>query len=404
MKLRRWLEGAAAIALALSAAGAARAQMSDNVIRIGILNDRSGIYADLGGEGSVVAARMAAEEFGNAIDGVPIEIVSADHQNKADVASGIARQWIDTEQVDMIADVPNSAAALAVQEVTRESNRIFIITGAAATDLTGKACSPTSFHWAYDTRALAVGTGGALVAEGGKSWFFITADYAFGHALERDTTAIIQDAGGEVLGSVAHPLATADFSSFLLQAQASGAQVVGLANAGGDTTNAIKQAAEFGIVEGGQRLAGLLVFISDVHALGLDAAQGLVLTTGFYWDLNDQTREWSKRFFDLHGAEPTMDHAGVYSGVRHYLQAIKDLGTDDATAVAAKMHETPVDDMFAQNAPILPNGRLVHDMYLVQVKTPAESAYPWDYYKVLRTIPGNEAYFTMEQSGCELPQ
>jgi branched-chain amino acid transport system substrate-binding protein len=347
---------------------------------------------------------MAAEEFGNAIDGVPIEIVSADHQNKADVASGIARQWIDTERVDMIADVPNSAAALAVQEVTRASNRIFIITGAAATDLTGKACSPTSFHWAYDTRALAVGTGGALVAEGGKSWFFITADYAFGHALERDTTAIIEAAGGEVLGSVAHPLATADFSSFLLQAQSSGAQVVGLANAGGDTTNAIKQAAEFGIVEGGQRLAGLLVFISDVHALGLETAQGLVLTTGFYWDLNDQTREWSKRFFDLHGAEPTMDHAGIYSGVRHYLQAIKELGTDDPTAVAAKMHETPVNDMFAQNATILPNGRLVHDMYLVQVKTPEESAYPWDYYKILRTIPGNEAYFTMEESGCVLPQ
>ncbi|HEY9567926.1 MAG TPA: ABC transporter substrate-binding protein [Thalassobaculum sp.] len=392
----RMLAGAAALALT---ATAAEAQMSDDVIRIGVLNDRSGLYADLSGEGSAVAARMAAEEFGNAIDGTPIEIIAADHQNKPDIGSNIARQWFDTEGVDMIADVPTSSVALAVQEVARERGRVFIDVGGGTADLTGKACSPTGFHWAYDTHALAAGTGRAMFEEGGDTWFFITADYAFGHSLEEQTASVVKELGGQVMGSVRHPLSTADFSSFLLQAQGSGAKVIGLANAGTDTTNAIKQAAEFGIIQGGQQLAGLLLFISDVHALGLDSAQGLVLTTGFYWDMNDETREWSQRFFEKHGAMPTMVHAGVYSAVRHYLQAIKDAGTDAGEAVAAKMKETPVDDAFAEGR-ILPNGRMVHDMYLARVKTPDESTKDWDYFKILRTIPGDQAFLSLEESGC----
>jgi len=398
--IARMLAGAGVMtALAATVAGA-NAQVSDDVIRIGVLNDRSGLYADLSGEGSVVAARMAAEEFGNEIDGKPIEIVAADHQNKPDIGSNIARQWYDAEAVDIIVDVPTSSVALAVQEIARERGRIFLDAGAGTTDLTGKACSPTGFHWAYDNHALAAGTGRAVFEEGGDSWFFITADYAFGHSLEQETIAVVEEMGGQVLGTVRHPLSTADFSSFLLQAQGSGAKVIGLANAGTDTTNAIKQAAEFGIVQGGQRLAGLLLFISDIHALGLETAQGLVLTTGFYWDMNDETREWSERFRERHGAMPTMVHAGVYSGVRHYLQAVRDAGTDEGTAVAGRMKETPVQDVFTANGRILPNGRMVHDMYLAQVKTPDESAGEWDYYRILRTIPGDQAYLSFEESGC----
>jgi branched-chain amino acid transport system substrate-binding protein len=394
--------GAWVTGFALATAGAAQAQMSDEVVKIGVLNDRSGLYADIGGEGSVVAARMAAEEFGNAINGAPIEVISADHQNKADLAATITRQWIDTEAVDVIADVPNSAAALAVQEVTRDKEHIFLMSGPASTRLTGDACSPVGFHWMYDTRALAVGTGRAMVQEGGDSWFFITADYAFGHSLEEDTSKIVKSAGGEVLGAVRHPLSTADFSSYLLQAQGSGAKVIGLANAGGDTINSIKQAAQFGIVQAGQKLAALLMFISDVNALGLETSQGLTLTTGFYWDTDDQTREWSKRFAEIHGAMPTMVQAGVYSAVRHYLQAVKELGNDEGPAVAEKMRATPVSDAVIRKGTILENGRVVHDVYLAEVKSPDASEGEWDYYKILRTVPGEEAFFTFEESGCTL--
>ena len=393
--------GACVSAMALLG-GAAQAEMSDNVIKIGILNDRSGLYADIGGEGSAVAARMAAAEFGNEIDGAPIEIIVADHQNKADLGSTIARQWIDTEAVDVITDVPNSAVALAVQEVTRDKNRIFLMSGPASTRLTGDACAPTGFHWMYDTYALAVGTGRAMVEEGGDSWYFITADYAFGHSLEQDTGNIVKESGGEVLGAVRHPLSTADFSSYLLQAQASGAKVIGLANAGGDTINSIKQAAQFGIVQAGQKLAALLLFISDVHALGLETAQGLTLTTGFYWDQSDEARAWSEKFKEQHGVMPTMVHAGVYSAVRHYLQAVKDAGSDETDTVVEKMRATPIHDAVIPNGKILANGSIVHDMFLAEVKSPEESKGEWDYYKILRTIPGDQAFLSVEDSGCEL--
>ena len=329
-------------ALGLVAAPAAQAQISDGVIKIGVLTDMSSLYADLSGQGSVIAARMAVEDFGAAKKGMKVEIVSADHQNKADVGSGIARQWLDADKVDVIVDAPNSAVALAVNQIVKEKGKAFLVSGAASSDLTGKACSPNTIHWTYDTWALANGTGSAIVKTGGDSWFFLTADYAFGHALERDTEAVVLKNGGKVLGKVRHPLNTADFSSFLLQAQASKAKIIGLANAGGDTTNAIKQAAEFGIVKGGQSLAGLLVFITDVHALGLPTAQGLIFTEAFYWDMNDKTRAFAKRFAELdRGIHPTMIHAGVYAATLHYLKAVEALKSDDGTKVIAKMKETP---------------------------------------------------------------
>src|SRR6059036_2550780 len=325
---------AALIGVLTLAAGPARAQISDGVVKIGVLNDQSGLYADLAGQGSVVAARMAVEDYGAEKKGMKVEVVFADHQNKADVGSAIARQWYDVDKVDLIVDVPNSGVALAVSQITRDKGKAFIVSSAATSDLTGKACSPNTIHWTYDTWALANGTGNAIVKTGGDTWFFLTADYAFGHALERDTEAVVVKHGGKVLGKVRHPLNTSDFSSFLLQAQASKAKIIGLANAGADTTNSIKQAAEFGIVKGGQSLAGLLVFLSDVHGLGLDKAQGLVLTETFYWDLNDQTRAWAKRFAAQNGGKyPTMDHAGVYSGVLHYLKAVDAAKTDDGTKV-----------------------------------------------------------------------
>lgn len=400
--LKSILAGTALVALTSGAALAQGAAFSDGKIKIGVLNDRSGIYADVAGEGSAVAARMAAEEFGNAIDGVPIEIVVADHQNKADIAANLTRQWVDRDQVDVVADVPNSAAALAVQEVTRDKGRIFLMSGPGSTRLTGDACSPTGFHWTYDNHAMAAGTARALTEEGKNSWYFVTADYAFGHSLEEETTKVVKELNGQIMGSVRHPLGTSDFSSFLLQAQGSGAQVIGLANAGGDTTNAIKQAGEFGITEAGQTLAGLLLFISDIHALGLEAAKGLVLTTGFYWDMDDQTRAWSAKYEQKMGSKPTMVHAGVYSSVRHYLKAVQALKSDEGKTVAAKMKELPVEDMFAKNAKLLSNGRLVHDMYLARVKTPDQSKNPWDYYEIVRTIPGDQAYLTAEASGCKL--
>jgi branched-chain amino acid transport system substrate-binding protein len=382
----------------------AAAQVSDNVVKIGVLNDRSGLYADLSGQGSVIAAQMAVEDYGATAKGMKVEIVAADHQNKPDIGSNIARQWLDIDKVDVIVDVPNSGVALAVNEIVREKNKVFLNSGAGTSDLTGKACSPNTVHWTYDTWALANGTGKAIVQTGGKSWFFIVADYAFGQALERDTANVVQANGGKVLGSVRHPLNTADFSSYLLQAQSSGAQIIGLANAGTDLTNAIKQAAEFGIVQGGQNLAGLLVFITDVHGIGLQAAQGLIMTEAFYWDLNDGTRAWSKRFAERNGGKyPTMIHAGAYSGVLDYLKAVETLKSDaDGAKVVAEMKRTPTDDPLFGKGMIREDGRKIHDVYLFQVKKPAESNAPYDYYILRATIPAAEAFRPLDQGNCPL--
>ena len=382
--------------------GTAQAQVS---VKIGVLNDRSGVYSDLSGEGSVVAARMAVEDFKAADKGIKVDIVSADHQNKPDVGSNIARQWYDQDGVDAIFDVPTSSVALAISQVTRDKNKAFVNSGAAASDLTGAQCSPNTVHWTYDTVMLANGTGGAMVKQGGDTWFFVTADYAFGHALERDTTAVVTKNGGKVLGSVRHPFPGQDFSSFLLQAQASKAKVIGLANAGGDTINSIKQASEFGITQGGQKLAGLLVFLSDVKALGLKTAQGLVLTETFYWDLNDATRDFSKRFAAKMGGGkmPTMVQAGVYAGVLHYLKAVEALkGGKDGAQVVAKMKELPTDDPAFGKGTVRPDGRKMHDAYLFEVKKPEESKGEWDLYKVLNKIPADQAFRPLQEGGCPL--
>jgi branched-chain amino acid transport system substrate-binding protein len=390
--------------MSLIAAHAAQAEISGNVVKIGVLTDQSSLYTDLSGHGSVVAAQMAVEDFGGKVKGTAIEIVSADHQNKADVGSNIARQWFDVDGVDVIVDVPNSGVALAVNEIVKEKNKVFLVSGAATSALTGDKCSPNTVHWTYDTWALANGTGKAIVKAGGDTWFFITADYAFGHALEKDTSAVIVANGGKVLGAVRHPLNNADFSSFLLQAQSSGAKVIGLANAGGDTTNAIKQAAEFGIVAGGQSLAGLLIFLTDVHALGLQTAQGLIFTESFYWDSNDATRAFAKRFAERDGGiHPTMDHAGVYASVTHYLKALDALGSDaDGKAIVDKMKELPTDDPLFGKGTIRADGRKIHDMYLFEVKKPEESKAPWDYYKLRATIPAAEAFRPLDKGGCPL--
>jgi branched-chain amino acid transport system substrate-binding protein len=401
------LAGFAAFAAAVTASAAlsmlaAQAQISDDVVKIGVMNDMSGLYADLGGQGSVEAARMAIADFGGTVNGKKIELVSADHQNKPDVGGAIARQWYDNDGVDVIVDVPTSSVALAVQDVARERKKVFLISGAASSDLTGKACSPTGIHWTYDTVALANGTGSAVVKAGGDSWFFITADYAFGHALERDTAAVVTASGGKVVGSVRVPLNTPDFSSYLLQAQASKAKIVGLANAGGDTINSIKQAAEFGLAEGGQKLAGLLVFVTDINSLGLKTANGLQLTEAFYWDQNDETRAWSKRFMEKVNHQPTMVQAGVYGAITHYLNAIKATGSDDGLTVVKKMKETPVNDFMTKNGKIQESGRLIRDMYLFEVKKPAESKGPWDYYKQIATIPGEQAFKRPGGNECPL--
>jgi branched-chain amino acid transport system substrate-binding protein len=370
-------------------------------VKIGILNDQSGVYADYGGKWSVEAAKMAIEDFGGEVLGQKIELVTADHQNKPDLAAAIARRWYDVEGVDMITELTTSSVALAVQELSKEKKKIDIVVGAATSRITGDACTPYGFHWAYDTRALAVGTGGALVKSGGDTWFFLTVDYAFGYALEKDTSDIVTANGGKVLGSVRTPLNASDFSSFLLQAQSSKAKVIGLANAGLDTNNSIKQAAEFGIVKGGQKLAALLMTLADVHGLGLEAAQGLVLTEGYYWDLNDRTRRLGEKFMKRTGRMPSMIHAGTYSATLSYLKAVKAAGTKDPEAVAKKMKELPVDDDFAQGK-VLQNGRMVHDMYLFEVKKPSESKKPWDYYKEIAVVPGDKAFFTAKESGCPL--
>src|SRR5260221_4966225 len=392
----------AAAALAFSA-GAAHAQYTGNVVKIGVLNDQSSLYADLGGQGSVLAAKMAIEDFKAKDKGLNVEVIFADHQNRPDVGSQIASKWIDAEGVDVIVDVPNSGVALAVNQIVRDKNKVFINSGAASSDLTGSKCSPNTVHWTYDTWMLANGTGSAIVKRGGDTWFFLTADYAFGLALERDTEAVVLKNGGKVLGKVRHPLNAQDFSSFLLQAQASKAKIIGLANAGGDTTNSIKQAAEFGIVKGGQSLAGMLVFLSDIHGLGLDKAQGLIFTETFYWDLNDQTRAFAKRFAAANnGKYPTMVQAGVYSPITHYLKAATALKGDDGTKVIAKMKELPTDDPLFGKGTVRIDGRALHPAYLVEAKKPSDSKGPYDYYKIRATIPAGQAFRPLNDGGCSL--
>ena len=393
-----------AVMAAAAAALPAQAEVSDDIVKIGILNDQSGVYADFGGTWSYEAALMAVEDFGGTVLDKPIEVVTADHQNKPDIAANIARQWYDQDQVDTIMELTTSSVALAVQGISKEKKKIDIVTGAATTTLTGEQCSPYGFHWAYDTHALAVGTGGALVNNGGDSWFFLTADYAFGYSLEEQTGNFVKENGGSVVGSVRHPLSTTDYSSFLLQAQASGAKVIGLANAGLDTANAIKQASEFGIVQSGQRLAALLFTLAEVHGLGAEAAQGLSLTEGFYWDRNDETREFGKRFFDRTGRMPNMIQAGTYSAVLQYLKAVEKTGTDETEAVAKALHEMPVNDVFAKNGKVGANGRMIYDMYLMEVKKPSEMKGDWDYYNVLATVPGDKAFIKPSESGCALAQ
>jgi branched-chain amino acid transport system substrate-binding protein len=392
------------LAFALAALIGTAAHAQETTVKIGILTDMSSLYADATGPGSVAAANMAVQDFNPAAQGLKVEIVSADHQNKPDVGSNIARQWFDVDHVDAVVDVPNSGVALAVSDVTREKNKVFLVSGAAISDLTGTKCSLNTIHWTYDTWMLANSTGKSVVKTGGDTWFFLTSDYAFGHALERDTTAVVLANGGRVLGSVSHPLNNQDFSSYLLQAQASKAKIIGLANAGGDTINAIKQGAEFGIVAGGQHFAGLLVFISDVQALGLKIAQGLVLTETFYWDMNDATRAWTKRWqVERPGKFPTMNQAGVYSAITHYLKAVAALkSAADGRAVVAKMKEMPTDDPLFGKGYVRADGRKIHPAYLFEVKKPEESKYPGDDYKLRATIPAEEAFRPMKDDNCPM--
>jgi branched-chain amino acid transport system substrate-binding protein len=396
----------ALVAGAFLAAGAADAQaqskISGDVVRIGVLTDMSGLYSDLGGQGSIEAAKMAVDDFtAQAKPKFKIDVISADHQNKPDIGASKTREWFDTQGVDMVTDVLNSGVALAVAKVAGEKKHILIDVGAGSSRLTNEDCNPYTIHYAYDTYALAYGTGTAMTKAGGDTWFFLTADYAFGQSLEQDTTAAVKAAGGKVLGSVRHPLNASDFSSFLLQAQASKAKVIGLANAGGDTINSIKAANEFGITKN-QQLAGLLVFITDIHSLGLPTTQGMLLTTGWYWDSNDETRAFGKRFFAKMKKMPTMVHAGVYSATLQYLKAVQAAGTDAPDAVMAQLKKTKINDMFAKGGYIRVDGRMVHDMYLMQVKKQSESKYPWDYYTVKATIPGDQAYRPLAQSACPL--
>jgi branched-chain amino acid transport system substrate-binding protein len=394
---------AVAAGLAFAASGGmARAQISDDVVKIGVLTDMSSLYADATGKGSLAAVQMAVADYGGKVKGKPVEVVAADHQNKPDVGVNIARNWYDNEKVDAIFDVPTSSVALPISALTREKNKININSGGGSSDITGVACSPNTVHWTYDTYALSNVAGKAMVQRGEDSWFFVTADYAFGMALERDAAAVVKESGGKVLGDVRHPLNSSDFSSYLLQAQASKAKVVALANAGGDTTNALKQASEFGLMKGGQKLIALLLEITDVHSLGLQAAQGLILTDAFYWDRDDETRAFSKRFNEKVGHMPTMIQAGLYSATMHYLKAIEAIGTDEAPKVMEQMRATPINDFFAKNGKIRIDGRMVHDMYLFEVKKPEESKGEWDLYKLLATVPGDQAFRPLDKGGCPL--
>jgi branched-chain amino acid transport system substrate-binding protein len=389
--------------LASACSGAANAQISDNLVRIGVLGDLSGVYADFGGPGNVVAARMAVEDFGGKVLGKPIDVIAADHQSKADIGAAIARQWFDADKVDMAIGFDNSSIALAVEQVAFQKNRIAIAGAVSTTVFTGKNCTPNEAAWLHDNYALANTLARSVVRRGGDTWFFITVDYTFGHSLEAEAKNAVLASGGKVLGAVRHPLNNPDFSSYLLQAQASGAKVVALANAGGDMTNATKQANDFGLSRAGnQSLVSLLVFITDIHSLGLAVTQGLQFATAFYWDRDDESRAWSKRFFAIHQRMPTSAHAAVYSATRHYLRAIEAAGTDEAKAVMAKMREMPINDFFAKNGKLREDGRMVHDMYLVEVKTPAESSGPWDYYKIIAMIPGDQAFRPAGEDGCPL--
>lgn len=377
----------------------------DISIKIGVLNDQSGIYSDLAGMGSVVAAKMAVEDFDGASKGINVEVLAADHQNKPDVGSNIARDWFDQQGVDVISDVPGSAIALAVSDLAQEKGRIHLNSGAGTAELTDAKCSPNTVHWTYDSWALANGTARAMVEQGGDSWFFISADYAFGEAMQEDASAVVEASGGTVVGSAAHPLGTSDFASFLLQAQSSGANVIGLANAGGDMISAVKQAAEFGIMQGGQSVAALVAFITDAHSLGLQTAQGLMLTEAYYWDQSDESRAWSQRFAEAHGGRmPTQVHAGVYSSIMHYLEAVDAAGTKEASAVMAKMKETPIDDPLFGKGEIRADGRAIHDMYLFRVKSPENSTGEWDLYETVATIPAAEAFRPLSEGGCPLVQ
>jgi branched-chain amino acid transport system substrate-binding protein len=380
---------------------AAQAQVSGDTIKIGFITDMSGLYSDIDGQGGAEAIKMAIADAGTVIAGKKVEFISADHQNKADIAASKAREWFDQQGVDLLIGGTNSGANLAMAKVAAEKKKIFISIGAGSSRLTNEECTPYTVHYAYDTVALARGTGGAIVKQGGKNWYFMTADYAFGHSLEKDTAEVVTKAGGKVLGAVRHPLSASDFSSFLLQAQSSGAQILGLANAGGDAINSIKAANEFGITKKA-KLAGLLIFINDVHSLGLKTTEGMYLTDGWYWDMNDATRAWSKRYFAKMKKEPSMLQAGDYSATSNYLAAVKALGTDDSDKVMAKLKSTPINDMFTKGGVIRPDGRMVHDMYLMEVKKPSESKYPWDYYKVVATIPGDQAYVTKAETKCAL--
>jgi branched-chain amino acid transport system substrate-binding protein len=401
MHMKKLTTLACAAALATLSA-AANAQISGNTVKIGVLTDMSGTYSDVAGSGTVIATQMAIDDFiAEAKPAFKVEMVSADHQNKADIASNKAREWFEREGVDTATELVTTSTALAVMKIGKEMNKVVLMNGPASTPITNEQCNDVSVHYTYDTYALANGTAKAVTEQGGKSWFFLTADYAFGQALEKDSSAVVVANGGKVLGSVRHPFPASDFSSFLLQAQASGVQIIGLANAGADTTNSIKQAAEFGVTPK-QQLAGLLMFISDVHSLGLQNAQTMYLTTGFYWDLDDDTRAWSKRFFDKHKRMPTMVQAGQYSSILHYLRAINAIGTDDTAKVMEQMKKTPINDFFAKGGRIREDGRMVHDMYLAQVKTPAESKGPWDYYHIRATIPAEEAFQPLSESRCPL--
>ncbi len=405
--MRKWWPRSLVLAGCVLAAalspGIGNAQYRGGTIKIGVLNDQSGLYADIAGTASVWMARKAVEDFGAAAKGMKVEIIGGDHQNKPDIGLSIARQWYDVDKVDAIADVPTSSVALAVNELTRDKNKVFLAVGPATSDLTGKACSPNTVHWIYDTWALANGTGNAIVKRGGDTWFFLTADYAFGYALERDTEAVVVKSGGKVLGKVRHPFPGTDFSSFLLQAKASKAKIVGLANAGGDTINSIKQASEFGIVESGQKLAGLLIFVNDIHALGLKTAQGLIFTDPWYWDQNDTNRAFAREYFAALGRMPGYTVVGVYSAVIHYLRAVEALGSHaDGKAVIAKMKELPTEDRLMGKGYVRVDGRKIHPMYLFEVKKPEESKAPWDYYKQLATIPAEEAWRPLDQGECPL--
>ena len=400
-RMMKILAGATALALAAGPALAAPAKgVSDEVVKIGVLTDMSGVYSAIGGKGTLVAVEMAVADFGGKVLGKPIQVISADHQNKADIASTKAREWFDTGKVDMVTGLLNSACALAVQKIGAEKKRISMNTGAGSTDLTNKDCTPYGIHYAYDNYALANVAGSEIVKHGGKSWFFITADYAFGHSLEANTSKFVNKLGGKVVGSVRHPLSTADFSSYLMQAQGSGAKIIGLANAGGDFTNAVKQAKEFGITQKGQQVAGMLVFDSDVKSLGLPTAQGMLYASGFYWDRDKAARDWSKRFQAKHKAMPTMDQAGAYSATMNYLKAIKAAGTDDPDAVMAKLKSMNIADFFAVNGKIRPDGRMVHDMYLMEVKKPSESKGEWDISRIIKTVPADQAFMPLSESTC----